>query len=59
VVGGIKVFGQPGQSYLETLSEKQIPSKRAGDLAQVVEYLPSKQEALTLIPIEGKKKKEC
>jgi hypothetical protein len=42
------VPSQPGQIDLETLSGKHsMPKTRAGRVAQVVEHLPSKCEALS------------
>jgi hypothetical protein len=40
----ITVQRQPGQIVLETLSRKYLTQKRAGGVAQVVDYLPSKCE---------------
>jgi hypothetical protein len=44
----IKVGGQSGQK-LDTLSEKQTKKKRTGSVAEVVQHLPNKQEALSSI----------
>jgi hypothetical protein len=41
----------------KTLSQKQSENKRAGDIAQVVEGLPSQHEALSSIPSTVTKKK--
>jgi hypothetical protein len=46
----IEIQCQPGQIVLETLSQKYPTQKRAGGVAQVVECLPSKGEALSLNP---------
>jgi hypothetical protein len=43
----------PGQIVWETLSQKTPKQKRASRMAQVVEYLPSKLEALNSNPITG------
>jgi hypothetical protein len=40
-------LSQPGQIVLKTLSRKILSQKRAGAVAQVVEHLPSKCEALS------------
>jgi hypothetical protein len=42
----------------ETLSQKYPTQKRAGRVDQVVEYLPSKCDALSLSPSTTKKKKK-
>jgi hypothetical protein len=41
----IKVRSQPGQTVLETVSQKYPIQQRAGGVAQVIEQLPSKSEA--------------
>jgi hypothetical protein len=41
--------GQPGQKQ-KTLSENKMRANRAGEVAQAVECLPSKREALSSIP---------
>jgi hypothetical protein len=47
------------QSQLWNLSVKQIKTKKTGvGAAQIVEYLPSKHNALSLIPISAKKKNQ-
>jgi hypothetical protein len=40
----------------ETPSERQTKSKKTGDIAQVVEYMPSKCKALSLIPTTAQNK---
>jgi hypothetical protein len=51
---------QPGQKVHEheTLSQKNPTQNRAGRVAQVVEGLPSKPEALEFSPSDNNKKKE-
>jgi hypothetical protein len=44
------VGSQPGKIVLETLSWKYPTHKRAGRVAQIVEHLPSKCEALSSDP---------
>jgi hypothetical protein len=46
----IEFQGQPKKNESETLSQKYPTQKRAGGVAQVVEWLPSKQEAMSLNP---------
>jgi hypothetical protein len=48
---------QPGQTVCKTLSQKYSRPKRAGRVAQVAEYLPSKHEA-KFNPQYSKKKKK-
>jgi hypothetical protein len=55
--GGSRFEVSPGQIVRETLSQKYPTQKRAGKVAQVVERLPSKYEALSLNPNTTKKKK--
>jgi hypothetical protein len=43
----LKVQGWPRQKY-QTQSVKQTKSKKTGVMPQIVEYLPSKYEALSL-----------
>jgi hypothetical protein len=44
------VLGQPEHIYGDPISKiKQKNPKRTGDMAQVVEYFPSKHDALGLI----------
>jgi hypothetical protein len=50
------VRSQPGQIVHETLSQKYSTQKRAEGVAQVVEYLPSKSEALSSNPNTAKNK---
>jgi hypothetical protein len=47
-----------GHIVQETLFQKHPTQKRAGGMAQAVECLPSKYEALNLNPSSAKKKKE-
>jgi hypothetical protein len=54
----ITVRSQPGQIVQEILSRKYPTQKRAGRVAQVVEHLPSKYEALSSNSSTEKKKKE-
>jgi hypothetical protein len=54
----ITVQSQPRQIVWETLSRKYSTQKRAGRVAQVVKYLPSKCEALVLNPYKNKIKKK-
>jgi primosomal protein N'' len=51
------VRSQPGQTVHEALFQIYPTQKRAGRVAQVVERLLSKCEALTLNPSTAKKKK--
>jgi hypothetical protein len=51
----IAVQSQLQQIVLETLSQKYPTQKRAGRVAQVVESLPSKQEAPSSNPSTTKK----
>jgi hypothetical protein len=53
----ILVQSQPGQILAETLSQQNTSQKGAGGVAQVVEHLPSKNEALNSNPSTVKKKK--
>jgi hypothetical protein len=55
-VGRLKVQVHPGKKC-ETLSEKQTKSKGSRGMAQVVESLPNKCEALGSVPSTEKKKK--
>jgi hypothetical protein len=48
-VGGSWSKANPRKS-LETLSEKQIKSKKDWSMAQVVEHLPNKPEVLSSVP---------
>jgi hypothetical protein len=50
----ILFLGQRGQSYHETLSEKQTKNRRTGGVARVVECLPSKCKALRSNPSTAK-----
>jgi hypothetical protein len=54
----ITVRGQSRQVVHEMLSQKYSTYKRAGKVAQVVESLPSKCEALVQTPIPPKRNKE-
>jgi hypothetical protein len=45
-IGRIEVQSQPRQTVLKNLSQKYPTQKRTGGMAQVVEHLPSKHEAL-------------
>jgi hypothetical protein len=54
----ITVQSQPWQIVRDTLFQKHPTWKRAGKVASVVECLPSKCEALSLIPNTTKKKKK-
>jgi hypothetical protein len=54
--GGSWFEASPGQIVLKTLFPKYPTQKRAGRVAQVVERLPSKREALSSNP---KRKKNC
>jgi hypothetical protein len=56
--GKDEVQSQPGQIVGETLSQKYLTQKRAGGVAQVVEYPPSKCEALSSNSSTAKKKKK-
>jgi hypothetical protein len=47
----ITVQGQ-GKVSTKTPTEKHTKSKRTGDMAQMVEYLPSKHEALSSSPVQ-------
>jgi hypothetical protein len=38
-------------------TKKQLKQKRAGDVAQMIEYLASKDKTLSLIPSSAKKNK--
>jgi hypothetical protein len=51
----IAVQGQSGQIVLESLFQKYPTQNRAGRVAQVVEYLPSKCKALSSNPSITKK----
>jgi hypothetical protein len=42
--GSLQVQGQSGQKVSEILSEKGNKNKKAGGIAQVVEWLPSKHK---------------
>jgi hypothetical protein len=53
----ITVQGQPGQIIQETLSWKYPAWKRAGEVTQVIEHLPSKHQALSSNPSPTIKKK--
>jgi hypothetical protein len=46
-IGRIVVRSQPEQTVYETLSQKNPSQNRVGGVAQVVQRLPSKPEALT------------
>jgi hypothetical protein len=48
---------RPAQAKSETLSQKYPTEKKAGRVAQVVKYEPSKCEALSSNPNTTKKKK--
>jgi hypothetical protein len=48
------VQGQPREILCVTLSQKYPTQKRAGGVAQVVEYLTSKCEVLSLSPSTAK-----
>jgi hypothetical protein len=54
----IEVQSQPRQIVLETLPQKYPTQKRAGGVAQMVKYLPSKCEA-KFKSQSHKKKKKC
>jgi hypothetical protein len=54
----IAVQGQPGQTVYEPLSGKYPTYKRAGGVVHVVQFLPSKCEALISNPSTAKKKKK-
>jgi hypothetical protein len=51
----ITVQSQPGKVVWKTLSQQYSTRKSAGGVAQVVEHLPSKCEALSSNPILPKK----
>jgi hypothetical protein len=53
-----KVWSQPKQIVHETLSKKNLDKNRAGGVAQVVECLPGKHEALSWNASPTKKKKK-
>jgi hypothetical protein len=53
-----KVMVQSGQIVLNTLSQKYPTQKQPSTVAQVLEQLPSKQEALSSNPSTIKKKKK-
>jgi hypothetical protein len=48
---------QTRQIVHKTLSQKYLTQKRAGEVTQVVEHLPSKTEALSSSPNTANKKK--
>jgi hypothetical protein len=52
------VQSQPGQTVPETLSQKHPTQNRTGGVAQVVECLPSKHEALSSNQSTDRKKKK-
>jgi hypothetical protein len=54
----ITVQSQPRQEVHKTLSRKNSMQNRAGGVAQVVECLPSKPEALSSYPSNAEKKKK-
>jgi hypothetical protein len=51
----IVVQSQPGVNDYETLSQKHPTQKRAGEVAQVIQHLPSKCKALNSSPSTAKK----
>jgi hypothetical protein len=55
----ILVRSQPGQIVRKTLSQKNPSQERAGGIAQAVQSLPSKYEALSSNPSMGRKKKKA
>jgi hypothetical protein len=57
-IGRIAVWGQPGQVILKTPISKITREKWTEDVAQVIECLLCKHEALVQIPIPSKKKKK-
>jgi hypothetical protein len=52
-----KQRSRPSPGKKQDLISKTIKAKRAGDMAQVIECLPSKDEALSSISSTAKKKK--
>jgi hypothetical protein len=52
----IDVWGLVGQKT-DTLQEKNLMQIMAGDVAQLVEHLPSKHKTLSLIPNTAKKRR--
>jgi hypothetical protein len=57
-VGRSQFESSPGQKY-RSLSEKQSKSKRARDVAQVIESLPSKLKALGSMLVPQRNKSTC
>jgi hypothetical protein len=58
-ISRIMVWSQPRQTVSETLTGKYPTPKKAGRVAQVVEHLPRKCEALNSNPSTAKKKKKA
>jgi hypothetical protein len=53
----ISIQAQPGKKLLRHYLKKNYKAKMTGDVAQMIEYSASKNEAPTSVPSTAKKKK--